>query len=64
MKVWITYGLFFRVIHYVAHHWLPPFFGGCALSMALMSWGNVELINLFSDAFDASFNAVVASCVP
>lgn len=60
----MRYRIFFRTLRYVAYHWLPPFFGGCALSMFLITWGNIELLNLFADAFDASFNAVVATCAP
>ena len=58
----MRYRIFFRTLRYVAYHWLPPFFGGCALAMALITWGNLELIELLDETFNASFNAVVTAC--
>lgn len=54
--------MWYRTFRFIAWNWSLPFLAGCALSMFLIAWGNVELVEALAVAFDDSFNAVVATC--
>lgn len=60
----MSWRMWYRTLRFIAWNWSLPFLAGCALSMFLISWGNVELLVGWAEVFDASFNAVVATCAP
>jgi len=54
--------IYFRTLRFVSMNWAFPFFLGIAVSLALVTYTQVEMLDLLSQAFDESFKSAVQSC--
>jgi len=54
--------IYFRTLRFVSMNWAFPFFIGIAVSLFLVAYGETEMLDLLTQAFDESFKSAVQSC--
>jgi hypothetical protein len=54
--------IYFRTLRFVSMNWFAPFLMGIAVSLALVTYAETEVLKLLGEAFDQSIQTVIQSC--
>ena len=55
--------IFLRTLRFVAYSWWLPFIFGALMSMTIVAYTEIEVIQLMDAAFESAITKVVAQCV-